>query len=408
MLPVRQSFPRCPAVDISAALTSGFSGLGALDLEGKRIAITGGSRGIKGIADVLRGTVKELKSRQAHPFVVPAMGSHGGASAEGQRKVLESIGIDEARLGAPIQSSMDVVALGTTSDGLEVFCDKHAHEADGIVVCNRIKAHTTFKGTYESGLVKMLVIGLGKHQGALKAHSFGFDRFHEILPTAAELVLSRTRVICGISLIEDAYGRLVQVEVIPPEQIMAREIDLLREAKRVMGRLLLDRIDILIVDQIGKDISGSGLDSNVIGRSSWGLPGFVAPPIQRIIVRDLTPATKGNAIGLGLADITTKRCAEKIDPTITYTNVITAQVMQSGKIPLVAENDEQAVQIAYATLRPSYPDAPRIVRIKNTKELETIWVSESYEEYLKSSPDLEVSGEPKAFRFSEHGSLLFA
>ena len=158
MLPVRQSFPRCPAVDISAALTSGFSGLGALDLEGKRIAITGGSRGIKGIADVLRGTVKELKSRQAHPFVVPAMGSHGGASAEGQRKVLESIGIDEARLGVPIQSSMDVVALGTTGNGLEVFCDKHAHEADGIVVCNRIKAHTTFKGTYESGLVKMLVI----------------------------------------------------------------------------------------------------------------------------------------------------------------------------------------------------------------------------------------------------------
>ena len=407
MLPVQQSFPSRAAIDAAGAVHSGFSRLGDFDLENKSIAITGGSRGIKGITDILRATAKELGSRKALPFVIPAMGSHGGASAEGQRKVLESIGIDEARIGAPIHSSMEVVPLGTTKHGLKVFCDKLAYQADGIVICNRIKAHTTFKGAHESGIVKMLVIGLGKHRGALEAHSFGFDRFHEILPAAAELVLSKTKVICGIGLIEDAYGRLVRIEVLPPEQIMSREIELLKEAKRVMGRLLLDRIDVLIVDEMGKDVSGSGLDSNVIGRSSWGLPGFVGPPVQRIIVWDLTPASKGNAIGIGLADFTTRVCAEKIDPTITYTNVITAHVIQSGKIPIVAENDEQAIKMALATSRLSNPDAPRIVRIKNTKELETIWVSKPYQAFIKASSNLEVVGEAKTVGFSKNGSLFF-
>jgi hypothetical protein len=197
----------------------------------------------------------------------------------------------------------------------------------------------------------MMVIGLGKHRGAIEAHNFGFDRFHEILPAAADLALSKSSILCGIGLIENAYNDLAKVEVIPAEQIMMHEKELLKEAKRVMGRLLLDQIDLLIVDEIGKNISGTGLDSNVIGRSSWDLPGFDAPPIQRIIVRDLTPATKGNALGIGLADFTTRICAEKIDPTSTYTNAITAHVMQSAKIPIVAENDQQAVRAALATLR---------------------------------------------------------
>ena len=407
MLPVRQSFPRGAKVDTAATVQAGFAELENNNLEGKSIAITAGSRGIKGLADVLRAVVMELKSRNAQPFIVPAMGSHGGATAEGQVKVLESLGINEAQIGAPIRSSMEVVPLGTTSNGLRVFCDKLAYQADGIVVCNRIKAHTTFKGDYESGIIKMLVIGLGKHRGAIEAHNLGFDRFHEILPAAAELVLSKTPVLCGIGLIENAYNDLAKVEVIPADQIMMREIELLKEAKRVMGRLLLDEIDILIVDQIGKDISGTGLDSNVTGRSSWGLPGFVAPPIQRIIVRDLTPATKGNATGIGLADFTTRSCAEKIDPTPTYTNAITAHVMQSAKIPIVAENDQQALRAALVTLRHGIPKAPLIVRIKNTKELETIWLSETYQEFIKRSSNLEIIGDAKAVRFSRDGSLEF-
>ena len=407
MLPVRQSFPRDALVDTAATVHSGFSRLGRNNLEGKNIAITAGSRGIKGIANILRATVMELKARKAQPFIVPAMGSHGGATAEGQVKVLESLGITEVQIGAPIRSSMEVVPLGTTRHGLNVFCDKLAYQADGIVVCNRIKPHTTFKGDYESGVIKMLVIGLGKHRGAVEAHNLGFDRFHEILPAAAELVLSKTTVLCGIGLIENAYNDLAKVEVIPADQIMIREIELLKEAKRVMGRLLLDEIDILIVDEMGKDISGTGLDSNVTGRSSWGLPGFVAPPIQRIIVRDLTPATKGNATGIGLADFTTRTCAEKIDPTITYTNAITAHVMQSAKIPIVAENDQQALRAALVTLRGGIPKAPLIVRIKNTKELETIWLSETYQEFVKRNSNLEIIGDSKVIRFSRDGSLEF-
>ena len=407
MLLVRQSFPRYTAGDSAAEVSSGFSRLDDCNLEGKRIAITAGSRGIKGLASILRATVTELKARKAIPFIIPAMGSHGGATAEGQEKVLESLGINEAQIGAPIRSSMEVVHLGTTRHGLSVFSDKLAYQADGIVVCNRIKAHTTFKGDYESGIVKMLVIGLGKHQGAIETHNFGFDRFHEILPAAAEVVLSKTSVVCGIGIIENGYNELAKVEVIPARQIMSREIELLKEAKRVMGRLLLDEIDILIVDEMGKDISGTGLDSNVTGRSSWGLPGFVAPPIQRIIVRDLTPATKGNATGIGLADFTTRTCAEKIDPSITYTNAITAHVMQSAKIPIVAENDRQALRAALATLRYGFPQAPLIVRIKNTKELETIWVSETYREFIMQNANLELIGEAKAFRFGPDDAMEF-
>ncbi|MFW2369077.1 MAG: lactate racemase domain-containing protein [Desulforhopalus sp.] len=407
MLPVRQVFPRDTIVDTAAIVHSGFSGLDNNTLEGKSIAITAGSRGIKGLAAILRAVVMELKTRKAQPFIVPAMGSHGGATAEGQMKVLESLGINEAQVGAPIRSSMEVVPLGTASNGLKVFCDKLAYHADSIVVCNRIKAHTTFKGDYESGIIKMLVIGLGKHRGAIEAHNLGFDRFHEILPTAAELVLSKTSVLCGIGLVENGYNELARVEVIPTDRIMRREIELLKEAKRVMGRLLLDEIDILIVDEMGKDISGTGLDSNVTGRSSWGLPGFVAPPIQRIIVRDLTPATKGNATGIGLADFTTRICAEKIDPTLTYTNAITAHVMQSAKIPIVAENDHQALRAALVTLRHGIPKAPLIVRIKNTKELETIWLSETYKEFIKKSSNLEIIGDSRVVRFSRDGTLEF-
>ena len=407
MVPVRQCFPRDAGVDIAATVHSGISHLGKNSLENKSIAITAGSRGIKGLVSVLQAVVIELKAQKARPFIVPAMGSHGGATAEGQLKVLENIGVNEAAIGAPIRSSMDVVPLGITGHGLSVFGDKLAHRADGIVVCNRIKPHTTFKGDYESGVAKMMVIGLGKHRGAIEAHNFGFDRFHEILPAAAELVLAKSSIICGIGLIENGYNDLARVEVIPAEQIMKREKELLKEAKLVMGRLLLDQIDLLIVDEIGKDISGTGLDSNVIGRSSWNLSGFDAPPIQRIIVRDLTPATKGNALGIGLADFTTRICAEKIDPTSTYTNAITAHVMQSAKIPIVAENDQQAVRAALATLRHDSLKAPLIVRIKNTKELETIWLSETYREFIEQTANLEIAGDSQAVGFSPDGSLVF-
>lgn len=407
MIPVRQRFSRDKVDDVDTAVLAGFSLLEqAADLKGKKIALTAGSRGIKSIVGVLRVCVGILKSKGAEPFIIPAMGSHGGATAEGQVKVLENLGITEMSIGAPIRSSMEVVTLGTTEHGMEVFCDKLAFEADGIVVCNRIKVHPVFKADFESGIAKMLVIGLGKHKGAITAHHYGFDRFAEVIPAAALLSIQRAPILCGIGVIENGYGDVAAVEVVEPNSIVEKEPDLLRESKRIMGRLLMPDIDVLIVDEIGKDISGGGLDANVTGRSAWGLPGFTAPPIQRIIVRGLSEATHGNAIGIGLADFTTRSCAEKIDLAITYTNALTAHSLLSPKIPVIAENDQEALILALRTLRGGVPDFPRIVRINNTKELEKIWMSEAYKETLQKIPELEVVGDPEPLLFSEEGSLI--
>ena len=406
MLPVRQCFQDAVIDAVDPILEAGIRRLAPGDLRGKKIAVTAGSRGIKGIGQTLRSIVRLLQQNGAEPFIVPAMGSHGGATDAGQVGVLEKLGQTEAYLGAPIRSSMDVVSLGTTSHGLKVFCDKLAYNSDGIIVCNRIKPHNVFKADYESGLVKMLVIGLGKHEGAIAAHNFGFDRFHELLPAAAELSLAKAPVLAGIGLVENAYGGLAGVHFLTPGEFLSKEPELLRESKRIMGRLLLDKIDILVVDEIGKDISGGGLDANVTGRSPWGLPGFTAPPIQRIIVRDLTQATNGNGIGIGLADFTTRRCAEKIDLDTTYTNALTAHSLLSPKIPVIVENDREALAMALRTLRGGVPESPRIVRIKNTKELESIWVSEGYREYIGENPDLEISGQPQPLAFDTAGMLI--
>ncbi len=406
MVPVRQRFCADTVGDVSRAVVDGLAGLGLSSLKGKKIALTAGSRGIKGMADALRAAVAFLVSSGAEPFIVPAMGSHGGATAAGQVHVLESLGITQTSMGAPVKSSMDVVRLGTTDHGLEVFCDKYAFEADGIIVCNRIKVHNVFKAAYESGLAKMMVIGLGKHKGAVATHHHGFDRFGEIIPKAAELVLERAPILCGIGIIENGYGDVAAVEVLPPEAILSREPELLTKAKRIMGRLLVPEIDVLIIDEIGKDISGGGMDANVTGRSPLGLPGFVAPPIQRIIVRGLSQATYGNAIGIGLADLTTRACAEKIDLSVTYTNALTAHSLLSPKIPVVCENDREALSTALRIVRGGVPEAPKIVRIVNTKDLENIWMSESYRQTLEQSPDLEVTGEFQAVRFNPDGSFI--
>lgn len=406
MLPVRQHFYGGVVDDIDAIIASGIKRLVPDDLQGKQIAITAGSRGITGIAEVLRSMVAVLERYGAQPFVVPAMGSHGGATGEGQVSVLAKIGITEKYLGAPIRSSMEVISLGSTEHGLEVFCDKLAYQSDGIIVCNRIKPHNVFKADYESGLVKMLVIGLGKHKGAIAAHYQGFDKFFEVLPAAAELSLAKTPVLGGIGLIENAYGQMAAVEVLAPDEFLGREPELLREAKRIMGRLLMDTIDILIIDEIGKDISGGGLDANVTGRSPWGLPGFTAPPIQRIIVRDLSMATNGNGIGIGLADLTTRRCVEKIDLPTTYTNALTAHSLLSPKIPVIVEDDREALTVALHTLRGGVPDSPRIVRITNTKDLEMIWMSECYREHIEQNQGLEVAGQLKPLGFDDSGTLI--
>ncbi len=406
MYPVRQSFPDEEVADTTSALEDGLNRITGFSFKGKTIAVTAGSRGIKGIGDVLRQTVGLLRKRGAEVFVIPAMGSHGGGTPEGQKDVLTKLGLTEAFLDAPIHSSMDVVSLGTTTNGLEVFCDVHAYHADGIVICNRIKAHNVFKADYESGLIKMLVIGLGKHRGAIAAHNQGFDRFHEILPAAAELSLVKAPVIAGIGMIENAYGKMAALEVLKPEEFLDREPALLRRAKQIMGRLLMDEIDVLIIDEIGKDISGGGLDANVTGRSPLGLPGFSALPIDRIMVRDLSEATDGNATGIGMADFTTRHCVEKIDLVTTYTNSLTAQSLLSPKIPVIAENDKEALIYALHTLRGGLKQQPRIVRIKNTKDLEQIWMSQSYTDHIEQNSTLDILGDPIRLKFNDSGGLV--
>lgn len=406
MYPVRQSFPDEEVGNAALALEDGLNRISGFSFKGKTIAITAGSRGIKGIGEVLRQTVSYLRKREAEVFIIPAMGSHGGGTAEGQKDVLTKLGLTETFLGAPIYSSMEVVSLGTTKNGLEVFCDHRAYQADGIVVCNRIKAHNVYKAEYESGLIKMLVIGLGKHKGAIVAHNLGFDRFNEILPAAAELSLANAPVIAGIGIIENAYGKMAALEVLKPEEFLEKEPALLSRAKQIMGRLLMDEIDVLIIDEIGKDFSGGGLDANVTGRSPVGLPGFSALPIGRIIVRDLSQATGGNATGIGMADFTTRRCVEKIDLVKTYTNTLTAQALLSPKIPVIAENDKEALTYALNTIRGGLKQQPKIVRIKNTKDLGQVWMSQRYADHIGQNPALDIIGDPIRLGFNESGELV--
>lgn len=402
VIPVRQSFPRDQVADVEQAVRDALSRFAGRDLAGKSIAITGGSRGIKGMVEVLRTIVAQLRDWGADPFLVPAMGSHGGASAEGQIDVMAHLGMTEAAIGAPIRSSMDTVELGRVN-GTPVYCDKLAMQSDGIVVCNRIKPHTAFKGEVESGIVKMLVIGLGKHVGATATHRLGFDRFREALPGLAALVIEKAPILMGVGIIENAYDGVARIVAMKPDEILAREPEELLYAKRILGRLLISGADILIVDEIGKDVSGGGMDSNVTGRSAWGLPGFEAPPFARVIARDLSKATAGSAVGLGLADFCTRRCAEKIDLAVTYTNAITALVMLPPKIPIIAENDWWALVLALQTLQGVDSRAARIVRVRNTKSLQDIWLSTAFAEEIAGHEGLIARGPARPMAFDETG-----
>ncbi len=406
MAPVRQIFPSDRIDDIEGVTTEQLMAFAPLDLRGKRVAVTAGSRGIKGIVEILRATVGWLRNRGAEPFLVPAMGSHGAATADGQIEVLKKLGITEASVGAPIRSSMAVVELGTLGNGMKVYCDKLAFESDGIVVCNRIKPHTAFKGEIESGLVKMMVIGLGKHKGATAVHQLGFDHFDEVIPAAGGVFLAKAPILFGLGMVENAYGKVAAIKALSPERLMEGEADLLKYAKRIMGRIYVSAVDVLIVDEIGKDISGGGMDANVTGRSAWGLPGFDdAPPIQRIVVRDLTEATAGSSMGLGLADFTTRRCAEKIDLAVTYTNALTALALVPCKIPMIAASDRDALLLALKSAQRVPETGPRIVQISNTKDLEDIWVSEACLSDLSGRDDVAIMGGAQPFGFDDAGAM---
>lgn len=338
--------------------------------------------------------------------MVPAMGSHGGGTAEGQRAVLAAYGITEEGVGAPVRASMETVELGTVLDGIHIFTDRTAFtEADAIVPVARVKPHTDFRYRVESGLHKMLTIGFGKHRGASNIHTYPLERFGEIIEAAGQFILTKVNVPFGIAIVEDAYEQPGIVEAVPGDHFDVREAELLETAKSWLARLPFSEADVLIVQELGKDVSGAGMDPNVTGR--FADPGIESSfRAQWLLFLDLTADTHGNAAGLGFADVTTRRAAEKIDVAATYMNQVTSQILQGAKLPLVAESDQEAVAIACSALRRRPPEQARIAWIKNTLELLELHVSEPLWQDIAAREDVRALGEPEPIRFDGTGSLL--
>ena len=372
---------------------------------GMRIAIGAGSRGIANIGITVRATVQALRELGAEPFVFPAMGSHGGATPEGQQAVLAGYGITEEDVGAPIRATMDTILIGEMKDGTPVHMDRYAHEADGVVLINRIKPHTSFRGPIESGVVKMIVIGMGKIQGATHMHAHGMDLFPELLPRVAAFLMERTSILFGIGMVENAYDRTAIVEALLPDALVEREVELQTKAKSLMGRLYFSDIDILLIDQMGKEISGAGFDPNITGRNHRGVTGFDDPKVQKIVVLDLTKMTNGNATGLGLADVITRKLYDAIDYPSTYANVITSAYLDGALIPIAMPTDQQALQLAVKTLVRVKQGQARIVRIRDTLSIGKISVSEPMLAEVKQHPDMSIMGEPEPFDFATDGTL---
>ena len=372
---------------------------------GMRIAIGAGSRGIANIGITVRTTVQVLRELGAKPFVFPAMGSHGGATPEGQQAVLAGYGITEEDVGAPIRATMDTILIGEMKDGTPVHMDRYAHEADGVVLINRIKPHTSFRGPIESGVVKMIVIGMGKIQGATHMHAHGMDLFPELLPRVAAFLMERTSILFGIGMVENAYDRTAIVEALLPDALVEREVELQTKAKSLMGRLYFSDIDILLIDQMGKEISGAGFDPNITGRNHRGVTGFDDPRVQKIVVLDLTKMTNGNATGLGLADVITRKLYDAINYPSTYANVITSAYLDGALIPIAMPTDQQAVQLAIKTLVRVKQGQARIVRIRDTLSIDKISVSEPMLTEVKQHPDMSIIGEPEPFDFAPDGTL---
>ncbi len=391
--------------DIAAAVRSELEAAGVRFQPRSRVALAVGSRGIANLAAVVRATVRWLKEQDVEPFIVPAMGSHGGATAEGQAAILREYGVSEDALGVPVASSMEVAELPRGSLPVPVFFDKKALEADATVVINRVKPHTSFHGAHESGLVKMVAIGLGKHSGAANLHRLGVAGLRDIMPQVAAQSLRHGNVRLGIAVVENSNDETMLVKAAPAAGIEELDRELLPIARAAMPSLPASDLDILILDEIGKDISGLGMDPNIIGRLKIsGQPEPESPRIKMIIVRALTARTRGNAAGIGLADIVTRKLFEAIDLRATYENVLTSTFLERAKIPLIAEDDEQALRFAARGVGMPALSNARIVRVKNTLHVEDAWISEPLHSEVSRLDNIEMIGEVDPV-FGETGVL---
>lgn len=410
MYRIRQKIDPPVVSDVAAAVRAE---IGKLELRGRlkpggRVAVTGGSRGVANIATILRATCDCLKEMGAQPFIVPAMGSHGGATAEGQLTVLAGHGVTPESMGVPILSSMETVEIGQMPWGFPVRVDRNASQADHIVLVNRVKPHTNFRAHVESGLMKMLVIGLGKHQGAILAHRASVDvGLPRVIPEVARFSMSKLPILFGLAAIENVRHQTAKVEATLPERLEETEARLLQEAWALFGRIPFDFLHLLIVDEMGKEISGTGMDPNVLGRIYFA-PNEEpkSPRYIRILVRDLTVKTAGNAVGMGLADFTTRRLANKVNYHYTYTNALTGLSPMRSKLPIVFETDRDAIEGALKTIGLTDPPDAKVVRIQNTLALEHLYASEAMLPEIRERNDLEVLGGPEPFTFNEQGDLV--
>lgn len=399
---VRQVLPMEHVGDVEEAIRQRLrdSGLLARLRPGARIALTAGSRGIASIDRIIRTIGQEVKAAGGQPFVVPAMGSHGGATADGQARVLAGFGITEENVGMPVRSSMEVVELGRTSTGAAVFMDRLAYEADGVVVVGRVKPHTAFRGEIESGLCKMLVVGLGKQRGAESLHAHGIG---ESLAEAASISLQHGKVVAGVAIVENAFHQVHTIRVVPPDRFHQTDRDLLTLCNRLLPRVPFDELDLLVVGWMGKDVSGSGMDYNVVGM--WRrIGGDPVPNYRRIVVLDITDGSQGNGLGVGIADFTTRKLINKLDLDKTYTNAITANALMTVKLPIILPSAKDAIEVALASLGDS---AGRVVCIHSTLHLEQMLVSESLLPSVEADPRLHVMGPPRELEFDAAGDLIW-
>jgi hypothetical protein len=402
VLRVRQAFDRTRLEDAYGAVGAGLTALG-LDAKlksGARVAITAGSRGIQNLVGMTRATAEWVKGAGGQPFIVPAMGSHGGATDLGQKNLLADLGISEDSMGCPVVSSMEVEEIGHIPSGAPVYLDKNALHADGIIVINRIKLHTIFRGEVESGLCKMLAVGLGKHKGAQEIHRVGVA---SVLIEAARVILAKAPVLAGVAVLENSLDETMEVHVVPPERFEATDVALLKRAWQVLPRVPFDPLDVLVVDEMGKNISGTGMDTNVIGVGGrvGGKMTMGTPVVSAIVVLGLTPETHGNANGIGLADLTARRLVDAIDYKATYTNVMTTRLWSAGRLPLILDTDREAIEVGVGQ---TPLDRVRLVRIKNTLHLEELEISEALRPEAKRL-GLALLGEVHPLQFDATGCI---
>ena len=406
MVPVTQRFDDSHIEDIPGEVRNTAVPFAEQMESGSTAAILVGSRGISNIDRIVKALIDTLVEAGIQPFIVPAMGSHGGGTVEGNLEILAGYGITEEAVGVPICASMEVVQIGELDDGAAtpIYCDRLAAEADGIVVYNKVKPHTDFKGPHESGLLKMMAIGLAKHKGCSSLHQRGFDTFAETIPQAAQLFLDRLPVVFGVGVVQNAYDQIAELRVYPREKIVEGDAELLRIARERFPRFKFDDVDVLVIDRIGKDVSGEGADPNVTGRGF--MPYFKDDfHARRLFVRGLTELSHHNACGLGLADITTRRCLDQVDWESTWVNLTTNLMIDGGKIPFYQDSDYDALRVALRTCpRIDYARA-RVVRIHDTLSLNEFEVSEALAEDLSHVDGIEILTEPYELRFDAEGNL---